>query len=100
MCLDHTAPCSSSLTPLVPQHYANNRDTGKMKVGQTFTIEPMINAGREGADHWPDNVSLGLLPSPLSPFGRRLRSHHRVATLSSAAHFPSTALPLVPELFL
>jgi len=37
------------------QHYANNRDSGKMKIGQTFTIEPMICVGRETADHWPDN---------------------------------------------
>lgn len=28
-----------------------------MKVGQTFTIEPMICVGREKAMHWPDNVS-------------------------------------------
>ncbi len=26
-------------------HYANNKATGFMKVGHTFTIEPMINQG-------------------------------------------------------
>ncbi|KAK4053165.1 Methionine aminopeptidase 1 [Microbotryomycetes sp. JL201] len=45
--LFHTVPNIS--------HYANNRDSGRMKVGQTFTIEPMICVGREKAMHWPDN---------------------------------------------
>ncbi|ORY79728.1 peptidase M24, structural domain-containing protein [Leucosporidium creatinivorum] len=36
-------------------HYANNRDAGRMRPGQTFTIEPMICIGQEKPFHWPDN---------------------------------------------
>ncbi|KJH52751.1 methionine aminopeptidase, type I [Dictyocaulus viviparus] len=45
--LFHTAPN-------VP-HYAKNNATGVMKVGNSFTIEPMINAGTHQDDRWPDN---------------------------------------------
>ncbi|GAA5951553.1 hypothetical protein JCM8115_005175 [Rhodotorula mucilaginosa] len=40
--------------PNVP-HYAGNKAPGVMRVGHTFTIEPMICAGREKDVHWPDN---------------------------------------------
>ncbi|GAA5953933.1 hypothetical protein JCM3765_000699 [Sporobolomyces pararoseus] len=43
-------PCA----PNVP-HYAGNRFPGTMKVGQTFTIEPMICVGQQKEVHWPDN---------------------------------------------
>ncbi|POY76711.1 putative Methionyl aminopeptidase [Rhodotorula taiwanensis] len=42
--------------PNVP-HYAGNKQPGVMKVGHTFTIEPMICAGREKDIHWPDSAS-------------------------------------------
>lgn len=29
-----------------------------MKIGQTFTIEPMLCAGAQQQTHWPDNVRL------------------------------------------
>ncbi|KAJ1372447.1 Methionine aminopeptidase 1 [Parelaphostrongylus tenuis] len=45
--LFHTAPN-------VP-HYAKNTATGVMKAGNSFTIEPMINAGSYHDDRWPDN---------------------------------------------
>uniref|UniRef100_A0A914DZX0 Methionine aminopeptidase n=1 Tax=Acrobeloides nanus TaxID=290746 RepID=A0A914DZX0_9BILA len=45
--LFHTAPN-------VP-HYAKNKAVGVMKAGNTFTIEPMINMGLAGDDHWPDD---------------------------------------------
>lgn len=35
-------------------HYANNKATGFMKVGHTFTIEPMINQGTYQDITWPD----------------------------------------------
>lgn len=41
-------------TPNVP-HYAKNKTTGIMKAGNTFTIEPMINAGAQNNERWPDN---------------------------------------------
>lgn len=44
--LFHTAPN-------VP-HYAKNKTVGVMKTGNTFTIEPMINAGSFADDQWPD----------------------------------------------
>lgn len=44
--LFHTAPN-------VP-HYAKNKTVGVMKAGNTFTIEPMINAGTHADDQWPD----------------------------------------------
>uniref|UniRef100_A0A9J2P1A9 Methionine aminopeptidase n=1 Tax=Ascaris lumbricoides TaxID=6252 RepID=A0A9J2P1A9_ASCLU len=44
--LFHTAPN-------VP-HYAKNKAAGLMKVGNTFTIEPMINAGSFNDEQWPD----------------------------------------------
>ncbi|PIC35929.1 hypothetical protein B9Z55_015118 [Caenorhabditis nigoni] len=46
-CLFHTAPN-------VP-HYAKNNTTGVMKAGNSFTIEPMINAGTFHDDKWPDD---------------------------------------------
>lgn len=39
--------------PNVP-HYANNKAKGIMKVGDVFTIEPMINAGVYKDKLWPD----------------------------------------------
>ncbi|VDM50504.1 unnamed protein product [Toxocara canis] len=44
--LFHTAPN-------VP-HYAKNKAIGVMKAGNTFTIEPMINAGSFNDERWPD----------------------------------------------
>jgi len=42
--------------PDIP-HYAKNKAVGSMKAGMVFTIEPMINQGKNwSADiHWPDN---------------------------------------------
>ncbi|CAJ0587817.1 unnamed protein product, partial [Mesorhabditis spiculigera] len=45
--LFHTAPN-------IP-HYAKNTATGVMKAGNSFTIEPMINAGKLNDDRWPDD---------------------------------------------
>uniref|UniRef100_A0A8R1DGP6 Peptidase_M24 domain-containing protein n=1 Tax=Caenorhabditis japonica TaxID=281687 RepID=A0A8R1DGP6_CAEJA len=45
--LFHTAPN-------IP-HYAKNNATGVMKAGNSFTIEPMINAGTFHNDKWPDD---------------------------------------------
>lgn len=45
--LFHTAPN-------IP-HYAKNKAPGVMKPGVAFTIEPMINLGKYGDIHWPDN---------------------------------------------
>ncbi|KAI3428970.1 Methionine aminopeptidase [Psidium guajava] len=39
--------------PNIP-HYGRNKAVGVMKVGQTFTIEPMINAGVWRDRMWPD----------------------------------------------
>ncbi|KAL6125958.1 hypothetical protein ACLB2K_074009 [Fragaria x ananassa] len=39
--------------PNIP-HYARNKAVGVMKAGQTFTIEPMINAGVWRDRMWPD----------------------------------------------
>uniref|UniRef100_A0A0D3BQ16 Peptidase M24 domain-containing protein n=1 Tax=Brassica oleracea var. oleracea TaxID=109376 RepID=A0A0D3BQ16_BRAOL len=39
--------------PNIP-HYAKNKAVGVMKAGQTFTIEPMINAGLWRDRTWPD----------------------------------------------
>ncbi|KAK1304980.1 Methionine aminopeptidase 1A [Acorus calamus] len=39
--------------PNIP-HYARNKAVGVMKAGQTFTIEPMINAGSWRDRLWPD----------------------------------------------
>jgi methionyl aminopeptidase len=40
--------------PTVP-HYAKNNAPGKMRPGHVFTIEPMINAGHQQDQTWPDN---------------------------------------------
>jgi methionyl aminopeptidase len=45
--LFHTAPN-------VP-HYAKNKAVGMMHPGQTFTIEPMVNAGNSKDFTWPDD---------------------------------------------
>ena len=45
--LFHTAPN-------VP-HYAKNKAVGMMHPGQTFTIEPMVNAGASKDFTWPDD---------------------------------------------
>ncbi|KAJ9188470.1 hypothetical protein P3X46_003826 [Hevea brasiliensis] len=39
--------------PNIP-HYGRNKAVGVMKAGQTFTIEPMINAGVWRDQMWPD----------------------------------------------
>lgn len=39
--------------PNVP-HYSHNKAKGIMKVGEVFTIEPMINAGTHRDKTWPD----------------------------------------------
>jgi len=39
--------------PNVP-HYAHNKAKGIMKVGEVFTIEPMINIGSHRDKTWPD----------------------------------------------
>jgi len=40
--------------PNIP-HYAKNKATGQMKEGMCFTIEPMINLGKNyDVEHWPD----------------------------------------------
>jgi len=39
--------------PYIP-HYANNKAKGTMKVGEVFTIEPMINLGSHRDTTWPD----------------------------------------------
>lgn len=36
------------------QHYFDPRDKAPILLGQTFTIEPMINAGKSGSKIWPD----------------------------------------------
>ncbi|KAF8323195.1 methionine aminopeptidase [Clavulina sp. PMI_390] len=37
-------------------HYAKNKAVGQMKEGMVFTIEPMINLGKNWeTHHWPDN---------------------------------------------
>jgi len=41
-------------TPNVP-HYSKNKAVGVMKVGHTFTIEPMINEGSWHDQLWPDD---------------------------------------------
>ncbi|KAI9298019.1 methionine aminopeptidase [Neoconidiobolus thromboides FSU 785] len=41
-------------SPNVP-HYTKNKAVGVMKVGHTFTIEPMINEGVWQDEHWPDD---------------------------------------------
>jgi len=40
--------------PTIP-HYAKNKAIGVMKAGHIFTIEPMINEGINGTEHWPDD---------------------------------------------
>ncbi|CAP28167.1 Protein CBG08321 [Caenorhabditis briggsae] len=42
------------MAPNAP-HYAKNNATGVMKAGNSFTIEPMINAGTFNDDKWPDD---------------------------------------------
>jgi methionyl aminopeptidase len=39
--------------PSVP-HYAKNKARGVMRVGEVFTVEPMINAGSHRDRTWPD----------------------------------------------
>lgn len=34
---------------------SENKAVGVMKAGNTFTIEPMINAGSYNDDRWPDS---------------------------------------------
>lgn len=40
--------------PNIP-HYSNNKTPGFMKIGHTFTIEPMINQGTYKDILWPDD---------------------------------------------
>ncbi|VDK73079.1 unnamed protein product [Onchocerca ochengi] len=46
---------SRSLRRIVAMEFTENKATGVMKAGNTFTIEPMINAGGHNNERWPDN---------------------------------------------
>ncbi|GAA6037045.1 hypothetical protein JCM8097_005523 [Rhodosporidiobolus ruineniae] len=51
--------------PNVP-HYAGNKASGRMQIGQTFTIEPMICVGQQKEVHWPDNWTAATIDGKYS----------------------------------
>ncbi|GAA6025364.1 hypothetical protein JCM10207_001364 [Rhodosporidiobolus poonsookiae] len=51
--------------PNIP-HYATTRANGAMRVGQAFTIEPMICVGSARDVHWPDNWTAATIDGKCS----------------------------------
>lgn len=82
--LFHTAPNIS--------HYANNRDSGKLKAGMVATIEPMLCAGRQEGIHWPDNVRARYSIRPSLSLTSRLQWTCTTADGRRSAQFEETIL--------
>ena len=79
--------------PNVP-HYANNKAVGLMKVGQVFTIEPMINEGSWRDVTWPDDWTSTTADGKLSA-----QFEHQLVVTETGCEVLSARLPDSPPLW-
>ncbi|KAI8545363.1 hypothetical protein RHMOL_Rhmol07G0034000 [Rhododendron molle] len=89
--------------PNIP-HYARNKAVGVMKAGQTYTIEPMINAGVWRDRMWPDGWTDVTADGKHSAQFEHTLLVKTGACLSSiwafhSAYFHSSLLPYANECF-
>ncbi|RZC73357.1 hypothetical protein C5167_048840 [Papaver somniferum] len=79
--------------PNIP-HYARNKAVGVMKAGQTFTIEPMINAGVWRDRLWPDGWTA------VTADGKRsAQFEHTLLVTESGVEVLTGRLPSSPKVF-
>ncbi|KAJ8450118.1 hypothetical protein Cgig2_033312 [Carnegiea gigantea] len=79
--------------PNIP-HYARNKAVGVMKSGQTFTIEPMINAGVWRDRMWPDGWTA------VTADGKRsAQFEHTLLVTETGVEVLTARLPTSPNVF-
>ncbi|KAH7863851.1 hypothetical protein Vadar_022731 [Vaccinium darrowii] len=79
--------------PNIP-HYARNKAVGVMKAGQTYTIEPMINAGVWRDRMWPDGWTA------VTADGKRsAQFEHTLLVMETGVEVLTARLPSSPNVF-
>jgi len=80
-------------SPNIP-HYAHNKAKGIMKVGEVFTIEPMINAGSHRDKMWPDGWTA------VTEDGKRsAQFEHQLVITEDGCEVLTARLPTSPPLW-
>ncbi|XP_071931398.1 methionine aminopeptidase 1A isoform X2 [Coffea arabica] len=79
--------------PNIP-HYARNKAVGIMKAGQTFTIEPMINAGVWRDRMWPDGWTAVTADGKCSA-----QFEHTLLVTETGVEVLTARLPTSPNVF-
>ncbi|KAL4434793.1 hypothetical protein ABPG77_005320 [Micractinium sp. CCAP 211/92] len=79
--------------PNVP-HYAKNKAKGTMKVGEIFTIEPMINLGSHRDKTWPDGWT-----SATEDGQRSAQFEHTLLITPTGCELLTARLPTSPPLW-
>eukprot|EP00252_Welwitschia_mirabilis_P026313 TRINITY_DN858_c0_g1_i1.p1 TRINITY_DN858_c0_g1~~TRINITY_DN858_c0_g1_i1.p1 ORF type:complete len:401 (-),score=77.76 TRINITY_DN858_c0_g1_i1:489-1691(-) len=79
--------------PNIP-HYGRNKAVGIMKAGQTFTIEPMINAGVWRDRMWPDGWT-----AVTSDGKRSAQFEHTLLVTETGVEVLTARLPSSPNVF-
>lgn len=79
--------------PDIP-HYSRNKAVGIMKAGQTFTIEPMINAGIWRDRMWPDGWH-----SVTADGKRSAQFEHTLLVTETGVEVLTARLPSSPNVF-
>ncbi|KAK4372019.1 hypothetical protein RND71_007403 [Anisodus tanguticus] len=79
--------------PNIP-HYSRNKAVGVMKAGQTFTIEPMINAGVWRDRMWPDGWTA------VTADGKRsAQFEHTLLVTETGVEVLTARLPTSPKVY-
>eukprot|EP00899_Mesostigma_viride_P025043 jgi/Mesvir1/5723/Mv09825-RA.2 len=78
--------------PSIP-HYSPNKAVGTMKAGQTFTIEPMINAGSWKDVTWPDGWTAVTSDGKMSA-----QFEHTLLVTDTGVEVLTARLPTSPSL--
>ncbi|KAJ6679462.1 METHIONINE AMINOPEPTIDASE 1 [Salix purpurea] len=79
--------------PNIP-HYGRNKAVGVMKAGQTFTIEPMINAGVWRDRMWPDGWTV------VTTDGKRsAQFEHTLLVTETGVEVLTARLPSSPKVY-
>ncbi|XP_050154283.1 methionine aminopeptidase 1A-like [Malus sylvestris] len=79
--------------PNIP-HYTRNKAVGVMKAGQTFTIEPMINAGVWRDRMWPDGWTAVTADGQ-----RSAQFEHTLLVTETGVEVLTARLPSSPKVF-
>jgi len=79
--------------PNVP-HYAHNKAKGIMKVGDVFTIEPMVNVGSHRDKLWPDGWTAATEDGK-----RSAQFEHQLVITADGCEIMTARLPTSPPLW-